>query len=325
MSMVKVPDARLDRLHVLYPTGKKTPATIEYVDVAGLGKGATQRKGFQDQFLGNVKNVDALLCVIRAFENDAVPHPEGSVDPQRDWRIIEDEFMLSDMAILDNRIQRLSKDVKKVKDARGQAELEVCQKCYACLEEERPLRELDLSDEEAKLIKGFQFLTEKPVLIVLNIGEGEIAEEVAFLKKYAKLADGKNKVVVVLSANLEMEISQLPDEDKAAFQEEMGIKEPALNKMIRHSYNLLGLMSYFTAGEKEVRAWTIKKNTRAQSAAGEIHSDIERGFIRAEVVPFETLSELTSLTKCKDQGVLRLEGKEYIVQDGDVITFRFNV
>jgi len=325
LSIVKVPDARLDRLHELYPTGKKTAATIEYLDVAGLGKGATQRKGFQEQFLANLRNVDALLCVLRAFESDSVPHPEGSLDARRDCDIIAGEFLFSDMAILENRITRLEKDVKKIKDGSIKLELELLKRCYAAIEEETPLRELEFSPAEEKMMRGFQFLTAKPILLVLNIGENDLNREEQLLAEYADLASGNNKVLVSLSAHIEMEIAQLPDEDKAVFQEDLGIKEPALHKMIRHSYDLLGLMSYFTAGEKEVRAWTIRKGTRAQEAAGEIHSDIERGFIRAEVVDFETLSQLGSLVKCKDQGVLRLEGKDYIVRDGDVITFRFNV
>jgi len=244
ISIVKVPDARLDRLYELYPTAKKTNATIEYVDVGGLGKGATQRKGFQEQFLANLRNVDALCCILRCFKNEAVPHDEGSIDPARDWRIIEDEFLFSDMAILENRIERLSSEVKKLKDALKQKELEVLQKCSAALEEEKPIRELDLSDEEEKLIRGFQFLTQKPILLVFNIGEDEIDTEAELLQQNATIAEGKNRIPVVLSANLEMEIAQLPDDDKSVFQEEMGIVEPALNKMIRHCYDLLGLMSY---------------------------------------------------------------------------------
>ncbi len=327
LSIVKVPDQRLDRLYELYPTAKKVQADIEYLDVGGLAKGATQRKGFQEQFLANLRNVDALLCVLRVFENDAVPHSEGSIDPRRDWRIIEEEFLFSDMSILDNRIQRLDKEIKKIKDQDKQQELELdlLNKCLAALEEEKPLRELALSESEEKALRGYQFLTAKPILLVLNISEDDLEKETEILKEYSDLSAGENKALVTLSANLEMEIAQLPEEDKASFQEELGIKEPALNKMISNSYELLGLIPFLTAGEKEVRAWTIRKNTRAQDAAGAIHSDIQRGFIRAEVVDFVTLSELGSLVKCKEKGVLRLEGKDYIVQDGDVITFRFNV
>lgn len=325
LSIVKVPDPRLDRLHHLFQGSRKVQTTIEYLDIGGLSKGSTQRKGFQEQFLGNLRTIDTLLCVLRQFENDMVPHAEGAVDPARDWSIIEEEFLFSDMAVLENRIERLTKEVKKLKDKELQQELELLQRCYSTVESEIPLREMEFTDEEEKRLRGFQFLTAKPVVMVLNIGEDEIEQESALLEKYGSLAEGKNKVLLCLSANLEMEIAQLPDEDKATFQEEMGITEPALNKMIRHSYDLLGLIPFFTAGEQEVRAWTIRKETRAQNAAGAIHSDMERGFIRAEVVAFEKLSELVTFAKCKEQGVLRLEGKDYIVKNGDVITFRFNV
>lgn len=325
ISIVKVPDERLDRLHELYPMTKKVQATIEYLDIHGLSKGSTQRKGFQEQFLGNMRNVDALLCVLRKFENDLVPHPEGSMDPKRDWAIIEDEFLFSDMAILENRIQKLNAELKKVKDDEKKHELELLQKCFSSLESEQPLRELDFNDEEAKMLRGFQFLTAKPILLVLNISEDDLGREDEIVKEYEELAADKNKVLVCLSAELEMEIARLPDEDKDTFQKEMGITEPALDKVIRCSYELLGLISFFTVGEKEVRAWTVRKGTQAQNAAGEVHSDMERGFIRAEVVEFDTLSELGSLVKCKERGVLRLEGKHYVVKDGDVITYRFNV
>jgi len=325
MSVVKVPDKRLDRLHELFPTGKKVQATIEYVDVSGLSRGATKRKGFQEQFLGNIRNIDTLLVVLRKFENELAPHSEGSIDPARDWKILGEEFLFSDMAVLENRIERLSKEAKKLKDAAKTKELELLQKCYETLESEQPLREIEFSEEEDRMLRGYQFLTAKPVLLVLNIDETDMGNEEQLLRDYSILCSGKGTLLVSLSANLEMEIAQLPDEDKISFQQEMGISEPALNKMIRHSYELLGLIPFFTAGEQEVRAWTIKKNTRAQNAAGEIHSDLERGFIRAEVVPFEKLSELRTFAKCKEEGVLRLEGKEYIVQNGDVITYRFNV
>ena len=325
LSIVKVPDPRLDRLHELYPTAKKVQADIEYLDVGGLAKGATQRKGFQEQFLANLRNVDALLCVLRVFENDAVPHSEGSIEVRRDWRIIEEEFLFSDMSILDSRIQKLNKEIKKIKGQDKQQELDLLNKCLSALEEEKPLRELSLTVSEEKALRGYQFLTAKPILLVLNISEDDLDKETEILKEYSDMVTDNSQGLVALSARLEMEIAQLPDEDRASFQEELGIREPALNKMISNSYELLGLIPFLTAGEKEVRAWTIRKNTRAQDAAGEIHSDIQRGFIRAEVVDFDTLSELGSLVKCKEKGVLRLEGKDYIVQDGDVITFRFNV
>ncbi|MFQ5674251.1 MAG: redox-regulated ATPase YchF [bacterium] len=325
LSIVKVPDPRLDRLHELYPTAKKVQATIEYLDVGGLSKGSTQRKGFQEQLLANLRNVDALLCVLRAFDNEAVPHTEGGIDAKRDWRIIEEEFLFSDMAILETRIDKLSAELRKTKNKSSEHELALLQKCFSALESEQALRELELTDDEKKMLRGYQFLTAKPTLLVVNINEEDLAQEADVLNRYSDLATGINKKLVALSVHIEMELCQLADEDRESFQKELGILEPALNKMIRNCYDLLGLIPFFTAGDKEVRAWTIQKHTRAQDAAGEIHSDIQRGFIRAEVVDFNTLSELGSLVKCKEQGVLRLEGKDYIVQDGDVITFRFNV
>ncbi|MFQ5641203.1 MAG: redox-regulated ATPase YchF [bacterium] len=323
-SIVKVPDSRLEWLNTLYPTAKKTQATVEYWDVAGLSKGSTKQQGFQDRFLANLKNIDALLCVLRFFTDESVPHPETTVDPKRDLSIIEDEFLLSDLSILENRVERLSTELKKIKNPERQKELELLQKCLAAVESEIPLRELDFSEHEQKMLRGFQFLTAKPMLIVLNIGDADLEREDE-IKQQCAWGVGKKKKLDCISAKLEKEISQLPDEDRKIFQQELGIKEPGLNKVIRDSYSLLGLISFLTAGEKEVRAWTIKARTRAQIAAGAIHSDIERGFIRAEVVDYITLNELGTFLKCKEQGKLRLEGKDYIVQDGDVITFRFNV
>ncbi len=325
VGLVKVPDARLDWLHTLYPKAKKTPATIEYIDTGGLAKGSAQQKSFQDRFLAQLKNIDALLLVIRLFESEAVPHPEGGLDPKRDFALVEDEFFLSDMSILEPRVERLAKEVKKVKDPERARELELLRRCLSALEDGRALRELAFTEAEDKILRGYQFLTAKPMLIVLNIGEEQLEQQTELQKQFSQLLAGKNRLVDCICAKLEMEIAQLPEGEKEAFQRELGIDEPALNKTIRDSYRLLGLISFFTAGDKEVRAWTIRKGTRAQVAAGAIHSDMERGFIRAEVVDFETLQTLGSFTRCKEQGKLRLEGKEYLVQDGDVITFRFNV
>lgn len=325
ISVVKVPDPRLDGLQQLTGKEKKIAATVEYVDVAGLEKGSTQRKGFQEQLIGNLRNVDAVLCVLRYFQNDLVPHPEGSIDPKRDLAIIEEEFLFSDLSILEGRTHKLESELKKVKSDAHQRELELLQRCLQSLESERPLRELDFTVEEEKLLRGFQFLTAKPILLVLNIGEEDLGKESEIEKEFSDLVVGNKRDLVCVAAELEMEIAQLSEEDAIAFQKEMGIADSALQKVIRSSYKLLGLISFFTIGQHEVRAWTIKQGTRAHTAAGVVHSDMERGFIRAEVVDFETLKNLGSITKCKEQGLLRLEGKDYLVQDGDVINFRFNV
>ncbi len=324
-AIVQVPDQRLDILHQLTGKEKKIYATIEYIDVAGLEKGSVQRKGFQEQFLASVRNVDALLCILRLFKDESVPHPESRIDPKHDFEILEEEFYLSDMTILEGRIQRLEAEIKKVKSDERLKELELLKKCYAALEEQTPLRELDFSPEEEKILRGFQFLTAKPLLIVLNIGEEHIGQEQELLQQYQEIVHGKKCELTCIAAKLEMEIAQLGEQDAELFRKELGLTHPALDEVIRKSYQLLGLISFFTVGQHEVRAWTIKKGTTAQTAAGTIHSDMERGFIRAEVVDFETLKKLGSLSACKHEGVLRLEGKQYEVQDGDVITFRFNV
>lgn len=325
IGMVKVPDHRLDVLQQLTGKEKKIAATVEYVDAAGLEKGSTQRKGFQEEFLGHLRNVDALVCVLRYFQNESVPHPEGSIDPKRDLAIIEGEFLISDLSILEGRIHKLESELKKVKSDEHQRELELLKKCFESLESEKPLRELDLTVDENKLLRGFQFLTAKPILLVLNISEDDLGKEAEIEKEVSDLAARSKRDLVCVSAELEMEIAQLSEEDAVAFQKEMGISDAALSKVIRSSYDLLGLISFFTIGQHEVRAWTIKQGTPAQAAAGAVHSDMERGFIRAEVVEFETLRNLGSIAKCKEQGLLRLEGKEYLVHDGDVINFRFNV
>ncbi|MFQ5823045.1 MAG: redox-regulated ATPase YchF [bacterium] len=324
-SIIKVPDSRLDTLQQLTGKEEKIAATVEYLDVAGLEKGSTQRKGFQEQFLGNLRNVDALLCVLRYFQNESVPHPEGSIDPKRDLAILEAEFLLSDLSILEGRIQKLESELKKVKNDEHQRELELLKRCFQSLESEQPLREIEFTKEEEKLLRGFQFLTGKPILLVLNISEDDLGKEAEIGKEFSDLVVDNKRDLVCISAELEMEIAQLSDTDAVTFRKEMGISEAALHKVIRSSYHLLGLISFFTIGQHEVRAWTIKHGTHAQAAAGAVHSDMERGFIRAEVVEFEILSNLGSMAKCKEQGLLRLEGKDYFVQDGDVITFRFNV
>ncbi len=323
--IVKVPDKRLDTLTEIFQPKKQVNATIEYIEVGGIEKDAARSRGIDPQVLQVLKNTDALCLTVRAFENEYYPHPEGSIDPRRDYETLETEFLLSDLQIVENRVGRLEKQVMKAKDEKSVKELELLKRCQAHLEQERPLRELEFTEEEKLMLRGFQFLTAKPLVVVLNINEADLGREDRWLTQFEDVAAQKNVAVIALSAKVEQEISQLPEEDAQMFLEELGIEEPALSKLIRTSFELLGLISFFTVGEDECRAWTIRKGTPAQKAAGAIHSDLERGFIRAEVVSFEDFMKYKSLSACREHGVLRLEGKDYIVQDGDIITVRFNV
>ncbi|RMF60393.1 MAG: redox-regulated ATPase YchF [Calditrichaeota bacterium] len=320
--VVKVPDERLDRLTEIFNPRKKVPATIEYIEVGGLDKEQKDAQGFDPQFLQVLKTTDALCVVIRAFEDPILPHPEGSIDIVRDMQTIETEFLLSDLSIVENRLERLEKQIKKAREEHLTRELELMQRCHAHLEQERPLREMEFTEQEALILRGYQFLSAKPLVVVINIDEKDIPRSEEFL---TLLPEKTGVKVIALSARVELEISQLPEEERKIFLEDMGITEPALNKLIRTSYELLGLISFFTVGEDECRAWTIRKGTPAVRAAGVIHTDLERGFIRAEVVHYDDFIRLGSLAKCREQGVLRLEGKNYVVQDGDIITVRFNV
>lgn len=323
--IVKVPDERLDRLTEIFRPKKQVNATIEYIEVGGVDQEAAHGKGFDPQFLAVLKNTDALCHVVRAFRNDAVPHPEGSIDVVRDVQIMEAEFILSDLAIVENRITRLEKQIQRAKNEEDIKELELMKRFREQLEAEKPLRELEMSEEEQRKVRGYQFLSAKPLIIAVNYGEEDIVREEEILKPLRDFATHPNVVVTGFSAKVELEISQLDEEDREIFLQEMNITEPALHKLIRKSYELLGLISFFTVGEDECRAWTIRQNTTAQKAAGVIHSDLERGFIRAEVVNYRDFIQYGSLAKCREKGILRLEGKDYIVQDGDIITVRFNV
>lgn len=317
--IVKVPDARLNELTAIFNPKKQVNATIEYIEVGGMDSDA---KGFDPQFLQVLKNTAALCVVIRAFENEFYPHPAGSIDPQRDIATVESEFLLSDLGIVENRIERLEKQVKKVKDEQNLRELDLLKRCHAHLESERPLRECDFGKDELTMMRGFQFLTLKPLVLVLNTGEDGIGKEAELL---AGLNTGARVQAVALCGQVEQEISQLAEEDRQMFMEDLGISEPALDKLIRASFELLGLISFFTVGEDECRSWNIPKNSTAPVAAGAIHSDLERGFIRAEAIGYEEFMSVKSLSKARDKGLLRLEGKQYIVQDGDILTIRFNV
>jgi GTP-binding protein YchF len=322
--VVKVPDERLDRLTEIIKPKKQVNATIEFIKVPGLDKEKHKGSGLPPQFLSNTKNVELILVMIRAFENELYPHPMGKTDPWRDINFIESEFLLTDLSIIENRIEKLEKLIQKMQVEKDKKELQVLQRCKQFLEEEHPLRELDLPEQDEFIVRGFQFLSLKPILFVLNIPESEIQKSAQIENEYKSRLKSRCDLVA-LSAEIEKEISQLSTEDAQTFLGDLKITEPALLKVIHASYRLLGLCSFFTIGENECRAWLFRCGFNAQKAAGIIHSDLEKGFIRAEVTPSAELLKLGSITACKENGFFRLEGKEYLVRDGDVLTIRFNV
>jgi GTP-binding protein YchF len=325
----KVPDDRLDRLTAMFNPRKRVAATVEFSDMAATGQTAGA------QTLVDVvayKNADALVHVLRAFEDPAVAHPAGSIDPARDAQAMEDELILADLGVAERRLERLEKDLKKARTADLERERDVLTVCRAALEEGRPLRALELKGEDLKRLRGFQFLSAKPLLIVINLDESQLAAggksatdvdqaaETAGLKPFLSRA---GTAAVAVCAKIELEIAQLDAADAATFLADLGLNESGLDRVIRASYDLLGYISFFTVGEDECRAWSIPRGTPAQLAAGEIHSDIARGFIRAEVVGYDHLIARGAMAACRDHGEVRLEGKEYVVQDGDIINFRF--
>jgi GTP-binding protein YchF len=322
----KVPDGRLDRLTAMYNPRKRVPATIEFSDLA------TPVRAGSAQALVDVaayKNADALVHVLRAFDDPAVPHPSGSINPSRDAQAMEDELILADLGLAERRLERLEKDLKKGKSADLERERDVLSLCRAALEEGRPLRSLDLQGDDLKRLRGFQFLSAKPLLVVINTDEARLSAGAASVGQAADAAGltaflaRAATAAVAVCAKIELEIAQLEPSDAAAFLADLGLKESGLDRVIRASYDLLGYISFFTVGEDECRAWSIPRGISAQLAAGEIHSDIARGFIRAEVVSYDALTTRGSMAACRDHGEVRLEGKEYVVQDGDIINFRF--
>ena len=324
-AVVAVPDERLERLNYVFNPKKKTPATVEYVDSAGMVVEEQKKRGFSDQFLGQIRTVDALLVVVRAFANENLPHPFNSIDPYRDFQSMQVDFILSDLGIVENRLTRLEKQLRVKKSDQDIREQAVLLKCKKLLEEEKPLRLLDLPAEEEILIRGYQFLTLKPMIIVVNIDEKDIARGEDISQQFKRVLDQKATVVLPIPAQIEMEMQQLAPEEAEAFRADLGITQSAMLKLIRTSYDLLGLISFFTVGEDEVRAWTIRTGTLAPQAAGEVHTDIERGFIRAEVVHYDDFIVRGNYAKCRSEGVLRLEGRDYAVKDGDIINFRFAI
>ena len=323
-AVVSVPDVRLEVLNELYQPKKKTPATIEYIDLAGLSAIEQKKSGFSDQFLAQIRTVDAVLVLLRRFADDSVPHPLNTIDPVRDLDEIEAEFIISDLSIVENRMARLLKQMKSKKTDQDAREYELLERCKAMLEEEKPLRLMAMNPEEQMLVRGYQFLTQKPLIICVNIGEDDIRNEQTVLAPFeARRTSGT--ALLAVSAKIEMEIRQLSEEEAELFRNDLGITESATDRLIRTSYDLVGLISFFTVGSDEVRAWTVRRHTPAPLAAGAIHTDIERGFIRAEVVHYDDYITRKSMAACRTDGVLRLEGKEYIVKDGDIINFRFAV
>jgi GTP-binding protein YchF len=319
----KVPDARLDRLTAMFNPKKRVPATIEFTDIVAPGRSGAA--ALVD--VAGYKNADALVHVVRAFRDPAVPHPSGSVNPARDAQAMEDELILADLGVVERRLERMEKDLKKNKSAELEKEKDLLGKCKAALENGQPLRALGLTGEDRRRLRGFQLLSAKPLLVVINLDEADAAaaasvDRAAEATALTAFLSREGTRAVPLCAKIELEISALEPADAEAFLADMGLAESGLDRVIRASYDLLGYMSFFTVGEDECRAWSIRRGTAALDAAGEIHSDIQRGFIRAEVVGYDAFIAAGSLAASRDTGDLRLEGKEYIVKDGDIINFR---
>jgi GTP-binding protein YchF len=322
-AIVKVPDTRLDELATIFSPKKTVHATIEFVDVAGLKRGESGSTQFTTGFLANVKTNDALVQVVRAFANDAVPHPDGSIDPARDIASFETEFILSDLAVLETRIERIQKQLQKSGDLQGKRELPILEKCHGALESETPLRAIEFSKEEHHLLKTYQLLTIKPMLIALNFDESQLKTADQTTAALARSTTGKSTTMMKFFGKIEQEMSELPEGEAQSFMSEYGIETSALDTLIRESYSLLGLQSFFTVGDDECRAWTIRRGMTAQESAGVIHSDFFSKFIRAEVVHYDDfVSHGGSFPKVKEAGLWRLEGKEYLVKDGDIISVR---
>ena len=325
VGVVAVPDERLNKLAEMYNPEKVTHAIVEFVDIAGLVKGASKGEGLGNKFLSHIRETDAICHVVRCFENDNVVHVDGNIDPIRDVETINLELIFADMETIDKRIDKTKKMLKA--DKKYQVELDLLEKVKIKLEENVPVRAMDFNEDEQEIIKDMFLLTAKPIIYIANISEEQIenpdeVENVRLLKEYATK---ENAEVIPLCVKIEEELSGLEENDKKEMLEALNLKESGLDKLIKKSYDLLGLMSFLTAGEPEVRAWTIKKGTKAAQAAGKIHSDIERGFIRAEIVSFDDLIREGSMNLAREKGLVRSEGKDYIMQDGDIVLFKFNV
>lgn len=326
VGVVVVPDERLDFLNELYHPKNLVPTTIEYTDIAGLVKGASVGEGLGNKFLSHIREVDAIVEVVRCFENDDIIHVEGTVDPIRDIEIINLELMLADLEVINNRLNKVSKKAVMSKDKEAMKENDILEKLKSNLEKNIPLRQVKFDLEELEFIKGFNLLTLKPIIYMANVNEEDLIEDNnVYVQKVREYAIKENSEVITVCAKIEEDLADLSDIEKAEFLLDLGIKESGLDKLIKATYKLLGLATYFTAGTDECRAWTFKKGMKAPECAGIIHSDFERGFIRSETMSFEDLKKYGSELKVKEAGKLRIEGKEYEMQDGDICHFRFNV
>lgn len=326
VGMVSVPDERLDKLAEMYHPDKFTPATIEFVDIAGLVKGASQGEGLGNKFLSHIREVDAIIHVVRCFENDDITHVDGSIDPARDIETINLELILSDLDILSRRLDNRRKAMKGDKTLAG--EVSFLERLVQEMEQGKTARACEISDEEKEYLKDVALLTIKPVIYACNMGENDFVDGIDNNKFYnivKEIAAQEGAETFPICAEMEAQIAELDADEKEMFLEDMGLEKSGLDRLIKKSYSLLGLISYLTAGKPEVRAWTIKKGTKAPQAAGKIHTDFERGFIRAEVVSFDDLIACGSMTVAKEKGLVRSEGKDYVMNDGDIVLFRFNV
>ncbi len=325
VGMVVVPDKRVDFLTDLYKPKKTISATFEFTDIAGLVEGASKGEGLGNKFLSHIREVDAICEVVRCFENSNITHVTGSVDPIRDVEIINLELILADLEVVENRLGRMGKKARLSNDKEAMAEAELLEKVKTTLLDNKPVRSMDLSEDECKILKPFNFLTIKPIIYVANVNEDEVNSENEYVKVLREYAEKEEASVVVICAKIEAELAELEDEERIEFLNDMGIEESGLDKLIKESYSLLGLSTFLTAGPDEVRAWTFKKGMKAPQCAGIIHTDFEKGFIKAEIMSFDDLEKYESELKVKEAGKMRLEGKEYIMQDGDICYFRFNV
>ena len=322
VGIVTVKDERIDKLTALYNSKSTVYTTIEFVDIAGLVKGASKGEGLGNKFLSHIREVDAIVHVVRCFDDENITHVDGKIDPVRDIETINLELIFSDMDALSRRIDK-TKTAMKSGDKKYKEELDILMRIDAALQEGKPVRSMEFTKEEKEFVEGLFLLSSKPVIYCANVSEG--GEDNDYVKAVTEYAKNEGSEVVALCVKLEEELSELPDDEKEMFMDELGIKESGLDKLVKKCYSLLGLISFLTAGEKETRAWTIEKGTKAPQAAGKIHSDFEKGFIRAEVVDYDTLMECGSYNAAKEKGKVRSEGKDYVFKDGDVVLFRFNV